>query len=305
MFKIGILGSDNSHADRFSEILNLPSHPSYLPDSGAQVVAIWGQEAERTQQVAQNNNIATIVDNPTHMIGQVDAVICVTRHGGLHRELATPYLEAGIPTFVDKPLAVDPDDARAIVAAAQQYNVPFTSFSTVRFSADTRAYLAEVEKLGGVRTGVYTGPASRRNIYGGMIFYAIHSIELMLAVQGTGVQWVQAVEGPAVDARRLPQSDGNGNATVICAWADGGMATLHLTVDAHYGFRAMALGREGFHCAHLNISDCYHEGMKRILPTLRGEIPSDVPPEAMIEAIQIGAAIERSLDENRQVMLEE
>jgi predicted dehydrogenase len=295
MFKIGILGSDNSHADRFSEILNLPSHPSYLPDSGAQVVAIWGQEAERTQQVAQNNNIALIVDNPTDMIGQVDAVICVTRHGGLHRELVTPYLEAGIPTFVDKPLAVDPDDARAIVAAAHKHNVPFTSFSTVRFSADTRTYLDAVQKLGGVRTGVYTGPASRRNIYGGMIFYAIHSIELMLTVQGTGVQWVQAVEGPAVDQQ------GNGNATVICAWADGGMATLQLTVDAHYGFRAMALGKEGFHCAQLNISDCYREGMKRILPTLRGEIPSDVAPEAMIEAIQIGAAIERSLDENRRV----
>jgi predicted dehydrogenase len=298
MLKIGILGSDNSHADRFSEILNLPEHPSYLPDSGAQVVAIWGQEAERTQQVAQNGKIATIVENPTDMIGQVDAVICVTRHGGLHRQLATPYLEAGIPTFVDKPLAVDPDDARAIVAVARQHNVPFTSFSTVRFSADTRAYLTEVQKLGGVRTGVYTGPASRRNIYGGMIFYAIHSIELMLAVQGTGVQWVQAVEGPAVDEQ------GNGNATVVCAWADGGMATLQLTVDAHYGFRAMALGRQGFHCAHLNISDCYHEGMKRILPTLRGEIESDVAPEAMIEAIQIGAAIERSLDEHRAVMLE-
>jgi predicted dehydrogenase len=299
MFRIGILGSDNSHADRFSEILNRPDHPSYLTDSGAQVVAIWGQEAERTQQVAENSKIATIVDSPTDMIGQVDAVICVTRHGGLHRELVTPYLEAGIPTFVDKPLAVDPADARAIVALAQQHNVPFTSFSTVRFSADTRAYLAEVQKLGDVRTGVYTGPASRRNIYGGMIFYAIHSIELMLAVQGTGVQWVQAVEGPAVDVQ------GNGNATVICAWADGGMATLQLTVDAHYGFRAMALGREGFHCAHLNISDCYHEGMKRILPTLRGEIKGDVSPEAMIEAIQIGAAIERSLNENRQVLLEE
>jgi predicted dehydrogenase len=299
MFKIGILGSDNSHADRFSEILNLPDHPSYLPDSGAEVVAIWGQEAERTQQVAQNSQIATIVENPTDMIGQVDAVICVTRHGGLHLELVTPYLEAGIPTFVDKPLAVDPADARAIVTLAQQHNVPFTSFSTVRFSADTRGYLAEVEKLGDVRTGVYTGPASRRNIYGGMIFYAIHSIELMLAVQGTGVQWVQAVEGPAVDEQ------GNGNATVVCAWADGGMATLQLTVDAHYGFRAMALGRQGFHCAHLNISDCYYEGMKRILPTLRGEIESDIAPEAMIEAIQIGAAIERSLNEHRPVVLAE
>lgn len=299
MLKIGILGSDNSHAERFSEILNRPDHASYLPDSDAQVVAIWGAEAERTQQVAQSGKIATIVDQPAAMIGMVDAVFCVTRHGGLHRELVTPYLEAGIPVFVDKPLAVEPADARAIVDLAAQRQVPFTSFSTVRYSADTRRYYSETQKLGGVRVGVYTGPATRRNPYGGVIFYAIHSIELMLMIQGLGVEWVQAVEGPAVDAQ------GNGNMSVTCAWRDGGMATLSLTADAHYGFRAMALGREGFHCAHLDISDCYREGMKQILPVLRGESAGDVAPEAMVEAIQIGAAIDRSLDSNQRVLLDE
>lgn len=299
MLKIGILGSDNSHADRFSEILNREDHPSYLPNSGAQVVAIWGQEAERTQQVAQNGKIATIVDNPEAMLGQVDAVFCVTRHGGLHKDLVAPYLAAGVPVFVDKPLATEPADARAIVELARKHGTPFTSFSTVRFSADTQKFYAETLKLGGVRTGVYTGPATRRSVYGGVIFYAIHSVELMLMIQGTGVQWVQAVEGPAVD------DQGNGNMTAVCAWADGGMASLQLTVDAHYGFRAVALGKEGFHSAHLNISDCYVEGMKRILPILRGETAGDVAPEAMIEAIQIGAAIDLSLNEGRRVEIGE
>ena len=72
MYRIGILGSDNSHADRFSEILNRSDHPAYLPNSGAKVVAIWGQEAERTQQVATNGRIDTIVAAPEEMIGQVD-----------------------------------------------------------------------------------------------------------------------------------------------------------------------------------------------------------------------------------------
>ena len=69
MFRIGILGSDNSHADRFSEILNRPDHPAYWPDSGAQVVAIWGQDAERTRQVAENGRIATIVAGPAGDVG--------------------------------------------------------------------------------------------------------------------------------------------------------------------------------------------------------------------------------------------
>ena len=232
------------------------------------------------------------------MLGQVDAVLCITRHGGRHLDLVRPFIEAGVPLFVDKPLATEPDHARAIVELAQQHKVPFTSYSTVRFSADTQAFLAKSKQLGGVRVGVYTGPASRRNPYGGVIFYAIHSIELMLMVQGTGVEWVQAIEGPGVD------DHGNGNMTAICAWSDGATATLELTVDAHYGFRALALGREGFHCAHLDISDCYREGMKRILPCLRGESDGDVPVIQMIEAIQVGKAIDRSLDEGKRIYLE-
>jgi predicted dehydrogenase len=299
MFRIGILGSDNSHADRFSEIINRSDHPAYLPNSGAKVVAIWGQEAERTQQVATNGRIDTVVAAPEEMLGKVDAVFCVTRHGGLHRALVTPYLEAGVPAFIDKPLAVDPADAREIVRIAQAQGVPFSSFSTVRFSASTLAFAAECAALGGVRVGSYTGPATRRNLYGGVIFYAIHSIEMMLMIQGRGVKWVHAQEGPAVD------ENGNGNMTVTCAYGDGAVGTLALTVDAKYAFTAHAIGRDGLAYRHLDISDCYHEGVKRILPCLRGEAEPGVAPEAMIEAVQIGAAIERSLDENRRVELSE
>ncbi|MEZ4864002.1 MAG: Gfo/Idh/MocA family oxidoreductase [Caldilineaceae bacterium] len=298
MLRIGILGSDNSHAERFAELLNLADHPDYIADADARVVAIWGQEAERTAQVATNNQIETIVAEPTAMLGQVDAVLCVTRHGGLHYELVRPYLTAGIPTFVDKPLAISADDARTIVALAAQHRVPFSSFSTVQFSVDAQDFLQAARQLGGVRMGSYSGPATRRNPYGGVLFYAIHSVELMLAVQGTGVQWVQAMEGNGVDA------DENGAMVAVCAWPNGMMATLELSIDAKYAFRATALGREGVHSATLNIRDCYRQGMHQILAVLRGA-PSPVQAKAMIEAIQIGEAIELSLQEERRVYLYE
>ena len=299
MLRIGLLGSDSSHAERFSELLNRSDHPNYLADADARVVAIWGEDAKRTRQAAAHGRIETIVDSPNDLLGQVDAVFCITRHGGKHLELVRPYLEAKVPVFVDKPLATEPGEARAIVELARRHGTPFTSYSTVRFSADTQAFLAKARTLGGVRVGVYTGPASRRNPYGGVIYYAIHSIELMLMVQGTGIEWVEAVEGPAVDEQ------GNGNMTAVCAWPDGATATLQLTVDARYGFRAMALGREGFHCTDIDISDCYREGMKRILPCLRGETDSPVPIEQMIEAVQVGKAIDRSLDEQARIYLDE
>jgi predicted dehydrogenase len=296
MFRIGILGSDNSHAEIFSKILNVHDYKDFLPDANARVVALWGQEAERTRQVAQAGQIATIVERPEAMLGQVDAIFCVTRHGGLHLELVQPYLQAGVPAFVDKPLAVDPAEARAIVDLAAQQQTPFTSFSTVRWSADTQRFLADAQLLGGLRGGIYRGPATRRSQYGGIIFYAIHCIELMLMNQGTGVAWVQAVEGPAVDAA------GNGNVVVICAWPDGALATLELTVDATYGFEATALGRNDTLHSKLNISDCYRLGVPRILACLRGG-PSPVDPAEMVEAIQIGTALEQSLASGARVYL--
>lgn len=298
MVRIGILGSESSHAERFSELLNLPAHPHFLSNTEARIVALWGQETARTQQVADQNRIETIVDDPTAMLDLVDAVICVTRHGGLHLDLVRPYLKAGIPTFVDKPLALDPDDARTIVALAAQNRTPFTSFSSVRFCAATQQFLQRTHQLGGVRCGNYSGPASRRNPDGGILFSGIHSIELMLMTQGVGVQWVQALEGPAVDAA------GNGTLVALCAWRDGMVATLELTVDAGYTFRATALGRAGVHSATLDLHDCYMAGMAQILAVLQGGV-TPVPPTAMIEAIQVGAAIELSLVEARRVYLYE
>jgi len=298
MLKIGILGSDNSHADRFSELLNLPEHPNFLANADARVVAIWGQEPARTQQVAQQNHIEQIVADPAAMMDQVDAILCVTRHGGLHFDLVRGYLQAEIPTFVDKPLAIDPDDARTIVALAVQNHTPFSSFSTIRFSADTQQFLQKARQLGGVRAGSYSGPATRRNAYGGVLFYAIHSIEMMIMTQGVGIQWVQALEGPAID------EGGNGNLVATCAWKDGMTATIELPVDAQYAFRATALGRTGVHSATLDVQDCYVEGMKQILGVLRGGI-TPVPPTEMLEAIQVGAAIELSISEARRVYLYE
>ena len=37
------------------------------------------------------------------MLGKIDALIVDHRHAKFHLEAATPFVKAGIPTFVDKP----------------------------------------------------------------------------------------------------------------------------------------------------------------------------------------------------------
>lgn len=298
MLKIGLLGSDSEYAARFSELLNLPEQPRFLANTDARVVALWGQEATRTQQVAQQSRIETIVDEPAAMLGLVDAVICVACHGDRHLELVRPFFQERVPTFVHKPLAIDADDARTIVALAAQSRTPFSSFSPFCFCADVQQFLQCTRQLGGVCAGHYSGPAVRRTACSGVIVYAIHAIELMLMTQGVGVQWVHALEGPAVDGCD------HGALVALCAWSKGMVGTIELPVDAQDTFHVVARGRKGAHVATLNGSDCDVAGMQQILTVLSGGA-SPVPPTAMIEAIQIGAAIDLSLNEARRVYLYE
>ena len=51
-----------------------------------------------------------VVDAPEDVIGKVDAVIIATDRGDEHVWRAKPFVEAGLPVFVDKPLADNQDD---------------------------------------------------------------------------------------------------------------------------------------------------------------------------------------------------
>jgi hypothetical protein len=87
-------------------------------------------------------------------------------------------IAAGLPVFVDKPLACSVADAEAIVAAAERAGVPLLSGSALRWQAETRSLKARLASLAGpCEIGAY-GTWYPENEYGGAIFYAIHTIEL-------------------------------------------------------------------------------------------------------------------------------
>ncbi len=104
MIRLGIVGSDNSHAIAFSKLCNVADND--LRVDGAKVVAVYGEEAERTAEVSREGQISKIVERPEDMIGDVDAVLVVFRDGGKHRKFAEPFVRERIPTFVDEPLVV-------------------------------------------------------------------------------------------------------------------------------------------------------------------------------------------------------
>lgn len=291
MIRIGIVGSDNSHAIALSQLCNLNDTPERKAIRGARVVALFGLVPERNEEVAKAGKIPTIVSKPADMIGLVDAVFVVFRHGGLHLRYVKPFIEAGIPAFVDKPLACPTADAKKILALARRKNVLLTSYSTIRWAKGTQELIARCNELGGARSGVFACPADPTSEYGGIHFYAIHAVETMQQVMGLGVAEVAARQSGK-------------NTVVAVSYGDGRTATLHLLADAKHSFYAAAFCKEGTAGGPLDISDCYVAGLGRILAMLKsGQRP--LSDAAMLEPICVLDAIAESAATGRVVRLSE
>jgi len=289
MIRIGIVGSDNSHAIALSQLCNLKETDDQRAIRGARVVALFGLVPERNQEVAAAGKIPTIVAKPEEMIGKVDAVFVVFRHGGLHYRYVRPFLEAGIPAFVDKPLAGSTADAKKILALAKRKGVLLTSYSTIRWAKGTRELAARCAELGGARSGVFGCPADPTSEYGGIHFYAVHAVETMQQVMGVGVTEVGACQSGK-------------NTVAAVSYGDGRTATLHLLADSKHGYLATALCKEGIAGGSLDVSDCYVAGLTRVLAMLKsGKRP--LTDAEMLEPVRVLDAIVKSVATGQTVRL--
>ncbi len=283
MFKLGIIGSDNSHALQFARLANHEEGVNGFRMPDVAVTHIYGTDQEKTKEVAEKGKIETIVSSPEEMVGRVDGVACVWRHGSKHCEYVMPFLNAGVPVFVDKPLATTIVEAKRMIDTAQKARVGFTSFSTLRYATSTVTFVKSLnEKVGEICSGVSTGPADRHSEYDGIFFYGIHAVELMNTVFGCGCSLVTAKE------------EGK-NVVTICHFPNDVLVTLHLLGNAAYTFHIVAYGTKGWDTQAIDSSTCYYEGMKTFVECMRtGVWP--LTPEQLLKPVAVLQAIEKSLN---------
>ena len=101
--RLGIVGVDGSHCQYFSRIINGEN------DSGARVVLYWSAgDSERERDSAKILEALAVepVARLEDLLGKIDAVLVMPyNHASDNYPLAHPFLEAGLPTYVDKVLS--------------------------------------------------------------------------------------------------------------------------------------------------------------------------------------------------------
>ena len=250
----------------------------------ARISMVWDRDRAAAEAFAAEAGLATVLDEPTSALGRADGVLVLEDPGDTHLELARPYLEAGVPTFVDKPFALSVEHAQEMIALAQTHNTPLMSSSALRFAREVLEFKAqEKELVGDLRVAVATGPNE-------LVYYGIHAAELFYTVMGPGIAWVRNEYTDEYDI-------------VHVRYTDGRAVTMQIIRSARYGFLLNVYGTEGK--AEIAVRDAnffYAEQMRTVVRMIQTR-ENPIPHAEMLEIIGMLVAARQSGETGERVDL--
>lgn len=290
MFKIGILGSDNSHAQHFARLCNVEK----VYGDDVRIVAIYGNDDDpnHTKEVAEKGEIPFIANNPEEFMGKVDAVMVVYRRGSLHVPHILPFIEAGYPVWIDKPVCESIEDIELLRKAVEKNNTLITGGSTLKYNYEILTLKDKVEtgRIGNVSGGCINFPGDLESEYGGIFFYGSHLIEMMLSVFGYDVK--------SVTAKTIAPK----NSMVIASYEDK-MVTLAFN-NLCSSYYVTVYGDKKVCSQEVDISFIYKLGFAKFVEMLKtNKMPLSF--DDLVKPVYILNAIQKSLDEDREVQISE
>lgn len=169
--RLGVVGlsEGNGHPYSWSAIFNgydptvmencgFPVIPRYLERqkwpadtiSSGQVTHVWTQDVSRSTHIAKACYIDHVVDSFTDMIGEVDGILLARDDAKMHYDFCAPFLRAGLPVYVDKPLSLSLSDAERIYGLVK-YPGQLFSCSALRFAQELQLTDERRSQLGTIK----------------------------------------------------------------------------------------------------------------------------------------------------------
>lgn len=288
--RLGIIGTDTSHAPAFTRIFNDKDHPGHVP--GARVVAAFKGgspdiESSRSrvdrfaEELRAKWNIEFVNDIPT-LCSKVDGILLESVDGRVHLEQARQVIRAKKPMFIDKPLAATLEDAREIARLAAEAGVPWFSTSSLRYSTLLEG-LKQPDAISVITWG--PGPTEEHH-YLDLAWYAIHPVEMLFTLLGTGVE----------EVTRLHTKDSD---MVVGRWRGGRIGAVHaIRPSSGYGALVVRSGGKLLRSPEQSES-AYSAMLKDVVKFFQTGVPP-VPNEETLELFAFLDAAQRSKEAGGQ-----
>jgi hypothetical protein len=261
MIKLGVIDFDTSHVGEFTKRLN---HKGVAEDqwvNGAQVVIGCPGKSEIMPEripgyVKEMERLGVqLVEKPEEMLGKVEGMLIESQEGGAPWASARPFLEAGLPCFIDKPFTCSVADARKIIDLAEKKKAPIFSASALRYAPELAQYVAK-KKQGDIVGCVAYGPAplfeKNPKLNPGLYHYGIHAVEILYTLMGPGCQRVTCTHEKDVDV-------------VTGQWKDGRVATMRGIRRGKSDYGALAFNDKGVQPIPIGTGSIYRELVKKIV----------------------------------------
>ena len=235
--RAGIIGLDTSHAIAFSKLLTDENAPPDL--AGCRIVAAYPKGSPDIESSVSRVPSYTkqlkemgieIVPSIDELIKRVDVVFLETNDGRPHLEQILPVLRAKKPVFIDKPIAGSLGDAIAIFEAAERYETPIFSSSSLRFSEG--AQQIRNGAIGKVLGCEAHSPCSLEKTHPDLFWYGIHGVETLFTCMGTGCRQVTRVHTEGQDV-------------VVGIWEGGRIGSFRGIRNGKAGYGGLAFGEKG------------------------------------------------------------
>ena len=260
MIRLGILDFDTSHVVEFTTRLNHKHKDKEQWVDGAEVVLgcpgeskIMPERIPGYKKTMEDFGIK-LVEKPTDMIGKVDGMLIESQEGGVHWERAKPFLEAGIPCYIDKPFTCSTADAKKIVALAEKKNIAVFSASSLRYVPELTEFVAKEKDniLGALAYGPAPINEKDPTLNPGLYHYGIHAVEVLYTLMGPGCQRVTCTHEKGVDV-------------ATGQWSDGRVATVRGIRQGKADYGCVVFTKDAVKPLPLSTKFSYRELVKQIV----------------------------------------
>lgn len=247
MIKLGVIGMSegNAHPYSWAAIINgcfdgneitkvgYPAVASYLEANkdtlgvnAAKVTHVWTQDRPISESIGNAAGIDNIADQLEDMIGQVDAVLLCRDDPENHVAMSKPFIDAGIPIFIDKPLAHTRADLQYFAEEVAKGKF-IMSCSSQRYANECRIAKQEIASFGKLELVTAVGKKD-------WIKYGVHILEGVFSL----------LDDPlAVSVTHVGKDKKD---IVLVEFENGLQATIHLFMDITPTFQISLFGQKGW-----------------------------------------------------------
>ncbi|OCT14481.1 oxidoreductase [Paenibacillus pectinilyticus] len=298
LLRIGIIGTDSSHAPTFTQLLHDKEHPYHVAGGKVTVAYPGGSPdfdmsytriAGFTEQLRDYYGVK-IVESAEEVAAHCDAILLTSVDGRLHLEQFRRIAAYRKPIFIDKPMTVSSESARDVISLARWHNIPLMSCSSLRYAEELTLALQETEMGSVIGMDCY-GPMALQPTQPGLFWYGVHTAEMLFKSLGK-------------DCLKVTATTTDDHDVITGVWANGTIGTIRGNRKGNTQFGAL-LHRESdtqFIDVYKHPKPYYASLLEKIMTMFSTGIP-DIDENETLQIIRFMEAANESRETGQTVYL--